>query len=366
MKYTKLMIALLAVLMIAVWGCERKVTNEIVQVVPGPLAGSEACMKCHGDTTLTFVVAQQGWKLSKHGIGALVGENRYNDISDTTCERCHTAEGFLGKITNTPVDTTHFSAIGCFTCHAPHTNGTLALRVDAPYTLLNGDVFDHGEANLCANCHHSRRDVRTYVADSVKLSTRYGPHYGNQGDMLNGSGGYEYAGYTYRNSAHTAVALNGCVDCHMAAPRNPELGGHTWNMAVGGEEGETQEITGCNNVHCHAGTVTDFDVDSAQTITDAYFDSLGHALVTAGLADFQVNVEDNDTGYVAKDKKIVKHKDSTGAVYNLMFIQSDRSEGVHNTKYALGLLKSSLNYIRTGDPNGVVGTRRTDNIYSSH
>jgi hypothetical protein len=364
MKRTMSITVLLAVALLALVGCERKVTTTIVQ--SNDFTSADACMQCHGDNDLAFVVAQEQWARSKHGIGATTAENRFNGISDTACERCHTAEGFLSLVTNTPVDTTHFSPIGCFTCHAPHTTGTLALRVTDPYTLLNGDVFNHGEANLCVNCHHARRDVRTYVADSVKLSTRFGPHHSNQGDMLTGAGGYEYASYTYTNSAHTNSAVDGCVNCHMGPSQSVELGGHTWNME--NESGE-QELAGCNHPNCHNGALTDFDYDGVQTTTLDYLDSLGAALYTAGLASYVIDtLEDGtiDTSYQPKDKKIIKSKDSCGAVYNYMFIKEDRSEGVHNTEYALGLLKSALNYIRTGDPNGATAVKYKTAVVASH
>jgi hypothetical protein len=41
-------------------------------------------------------------------------------------------------------------------------------------------------------------------------------------------------------------------------------------------------------------------------------------------------------------------------------VHEDRSEGIHNTEYAVGLLKSSLHYIATGDPNGVAPRDRRD------
>jgi hypothetical protein len=365
MKRTVIFTVLLCVLLLLALGCERKVTNTILK--DKDFTGADACMECHGDNDLAFEVAQVQWARSKHGIGETTGENRFADPADTTCERCHTAEGFLGLVTNTPVDTTHFSPIGCFTCHAPHTTGTLALRVTDPYTLKDGDVFDHGEGNLCVNCHHGRRDVRTYVADSVKLSERFGPHHSNQGDMLNGSGGYEYDGYTYSNSPHSNVAADGCINCHMASSQSASLGGHTWTMES--ESGE-QELAGCNNPTCHSPALEDFDYDGMQTTTLEYLDSLGEALYDAGLADYAIEeLEDGtvDTSYAPMVDKIVKSKDSTGALYNYLFIKEDRSEGVHNTEYALDLLQSALNFIRTGDPNGAPGTGSpVTGLYSAH
>ncbi len=366
MKRTVIFTILLCASLILALGCERKVTNTIVQ--DNTFAGADACMECHGDGDLKLVAAQTQWANSKHGEGATTILNA--NVGEGSCGECHTAEGFISAITDVPFDSSHYSSIGCFTCHAPHTTGTLALRVTEPYTLLNGDVFDHGEANLCVNCHHSRKDVRTTVADSVKLSSRFGPHHGPQGDMLNGSGGYEYDGYTYTNSPHSNVAVDGCIDCHMSPSVGVELGGHTWTMAAVTVEGEEQNLVGCNRSTCHNAEMKGFDSTGVQTSIVEYLDSLGAALYDVGLADYSIEeFEDGtaDTTYAPMGNRIVKSKDSTGAVYNYMFVKEDRSEGIHNTEYALGLLQSSLNFIRTGNASGVTAAVKSEpRTYSAH
>ena len=366
MKRPVIFTVLLGVLLLLAIGCERKVTNTIVQ--DHSFTGADACMQCHGDSDLKLVAAQAQWVNSKHGQGATTILNA--NVGDGSCERCHTAEGFLAYITGVTFDSSHYSSIGCFTCHAPHTTGTLALRVTAPVTLLNGVAFDHGEANLCATCHHSRRDVRSYVADSVQLSDRFGPHHGPQGDMLTGTGGYEYAGWTYTNSPHSNVAADGCIDCHMSPSIGVELGGHTWTMEAVTVEGTEQNLVGCNKSTCHSPALEDFDFHGVQTTIDAYLDSLGTALFDVGLVEYSIEESEGgvvDTTFAPTADRVVKSKDSTGAVYNYMFVKEDRSEGVHNTDYALGLLQSSLNFIRTGNPSTAPGVRisRLD-TYSSH
>ena len=37
--------------------------------------------------------------------------------------------------------------------------------------------------------------------------------------------------------------------------------------------------------------------------------------------------------------------DSAGAVWNYLIVEGDRSEGVHNAKYILGLLTSSIEFL---------------------
>ncbi|PWB71130.1 hypothetical protein C3F09_08235 [candidate division GN15 bacterium] len=353
MNRAKLLVTILALALLFVWGCERKVVNEIV-TQPSVLPGAEVCMECHGDSDLKLVAAQAQWERSKHGEGELT----FLDVNfgeGPTCEGCHTAEGYLSRITGTQFDSSHYSPIGCFTCHAPHTNGTLALRVNSAVTLGNGVSFDRGAADLCVSCHHSRRNVNTYVADSVKLSTHYGPHYSVQGDMLIGTGGYEYAGYTYENSPHQHVAADGCIDCHMSPSVGVFLGGHTWNMVATIEGEEAENLVGCNVQTCHNGERTAFDQDNVQTDLGALLDSLGQALFDAGIVDGT---------YTPVGDLIVKSRDTVGALYNFAFVADDRSEGIHNTAYAMGLLRSSLNFLLYHDPNGSVGAPALKTIAS--
>jgi hypothetical protein len=368
MKRTMFWTALLCVALLVAVGCERKVTNEIIQA--NDFTGADACMNCHGDSDLALAAAQAQWANSKHAEGGTTILNA--NVDEGACERCHTAEGFIAYITGVPFDSSHYSSIGCFTCHAPHSTGTLALRVTDPVTLGNGVAFDHGEANLCATCHQSRRDVRTYVADSVKFSSRssFGPHHSNQGDMLTGTGGYEYANYTYDNSPHSNVTANGCIDCHMSPSVGVELGGHTWTMEAETVEGTEINLVGCNVSTCHSPALEDFNYDRMQDTVQLFLDSLGSRLFAAGMAVYAVDTLEDGTvdtvGYKSKANKIVKNKDSSGAMYNYQFVWEDRSVGVHNTDYALGLLKSALNFIITGDPNGSPAWRPETGLVASH
>ncbi len=352
MKRTTLLLVFLAAALLFVWGCERNVTNTIVQ--DDSPTGADQCMTCHTDNDLALVAASAQWANSKHGIGetSIINAN----IGDGGCQGCHTAEGFLANVAGIPSDSSHFSSIGCFTCHAPHTTGTLGLRITDPYTLLNGEGFDKGNANLCAQCHHSRRNVNTYVADSVRFSVNYGPHYSNQSDMLSGTGGYEYAGYTYRTSPHINVTLEGCIDCHMSPSIGVVLGGHTWTMEAETVEGEMKNTVGCNTPNCHNGGLEEtFNYDGYVDSVQVLFDALRLELFAQGLLQYRSAPDDpvthDDSVMVPTDRLIVKSKDSTGAVFNYRYIYQDGSLGVHNSKYAIDLLQSSYNFITTGDPN---------------
>jgi len=345
-------------------GCERKIVNETA-----PNLAASACFTCHTDQDNALLAAKQEWENSVHASGNNIDRNRKESSRYQSCEKCHSHEGFVTKVTGVfPGDTTnrHFTVIGCFTCHAPHTNGNLTLRTESSVTLANGVIFDREAGNLCANCHQSRTDIRT-LANPTTLTNRFGPHHSNQGDMLMGTGGYEYGGYEYESSAHKNVATEGCINCHMAGGFANLVGGHTFNMA--NEEREFENLVGCNASQCHNGALTSLDptadedfnedgtTEGAQDEVEGLVEELRDELFTAGLLEWVV--EGADSSLLPKESKVTS-KDSAGAVYNYLFVHEDRSEGIHNTEYAVGLLKSSLHYIATGDPNGVAPRDRRD------
>lgn len=351
MRFSLITVALAAVLLLALLaGCEREV---IVEQVTGFELSS--CFTCHSDQDMDLVQAREQFEYSIHGSGENVDRNRLYQASYQGCEKCHTSEGFVAAVTGIPADGDAFTPISCFTCHAPHTEGNLSLRVNDAVNLADGTVFDRGKANLCASCHQSRRNVTTTVVDGVTLNSHWGPHYSNQADMLIGENSYEYANYTYTKSAHAAVADDGCVMCHMGDSRHPSIAGHSWNMR--NEDRDFEAIAGCNVSGCHQVTpITDLDrtadgdydwdgtVEGIQSEVHGLLDSLHVVLEAANLLDAE--------GHPVS--RSVATADSAGAVYNFLFVEEDRSVGVHNTDYAVGLLRSSINFIVHGNPNGMV------------
>jgi hypothetical protein len=331
------------------------------QVHSDNIGSIAACFECHDDASFGLVVRaiEHEHDNSIHATGENTDRNRNNSAFYASCEKCHTSEGFIAEVTGVPASGDHFSAIDCFTCHAPHTDGNFKLRVEDPVTLANGAPFDRGDANLCASCHQSRRDVNTTVVDDVELSEHWGPHHSNQADMLIAENAYEYAGYTYDVSPHANVATDGCIDCHMSAPMHESVAGHSWNMRnlVRGFE----NTTGCNVSSCHNGSVDDLDplaaadynwngvIEGIQQEVEGLLDTLELELVGVGIGVII------DGHLLPVDGRVVSAADSAGAMYNYLFVEEDRSLGVHNTDYAVGLLQSSIRYLTTGDPNGAPG-----------
>ncbi len=369
---TRKLLAILIAILVAVSfaACERKVTVEEVANGNGNGGGEPvSCFGCHSDQEFDLMYAQSQWEVSLHGIGETVERNRLNAGFYQACEQCHTHEGFLTQNTSFTHDGTQFSKIQCFTCHAPHTNGDFRLRVETSVTLADGVTdYDRGTSNVCAPCHQSRQNAATYVVDNTELGQRFGPHHSNQADMLLGENAYEYDGYSYTNSPHTNAAQNGCVDCHFDGSRDEFVGGHTFAMRH--EESGILNLDGCNQSGCH-GTdgLDEFDImadadydwdgttEGVQSEVTGLLDSLTVLLVNAGLA-----VEDEGEFYPAD--VTVSTADSAGAVFNWAFVHEDQSAGIHNTNHTVALLQSSINFLNTGDPNGVA--RRTIPMLASH
>ena len=315
------------ILLVVAAACDRNVTYTTEEVEPA------TCFNCHSDENTALVAAQLQWEHSVHGSSA--NTNR----SSTPCNGCHTSEGFKSRIeTGTvPALVENPTAIHCFTCHAPHTNGDFRLRVQTAQQLANGFSFDVGSANLCVSCHHARENVNTYVHTESGTTNipnnRWGPHHSVQGDMLFGSNGYEYAGYAYDRTEHRTATEDGCVDCHQKFTRNSKVGGHTWNMRWTDEDGTIQNTAAC--VPCH-GATTSFDINGVQTETAELVDSLKTILVGRGWVN-------PSTG--APVGGLTLTNDEAGAIWNYLMIEEDRSGGVHNRAYMQGLLKSAIEFL---------------------
>jgi hypothetical protein len=327
-----MVLAVIAAVGLALAACSRDITR-VEQVAAGP----QACFECHSDTSTFLVAAVQQWEHSKHASGETLNEN------DGECKGCHTSEGFVARATGTtaPDVIENPTSIHCFTCHAPHTNGDFRVRWTAVATLQNGASYDLKGGNLCVACHRSRRDVSTYITAKTSMTNRFGPHHGPQGDMLIGSNGYEYAGYTYERSTHRSATVDGCLDCHMRTTSRNVVGGHAFNMVWGEEGAEILNTAACAKCHGEIDDFAEVGDTFSQDSVDVLITDLEARLVAASLMA-------NGT-----PKSVKTSADSAGAVWNLLMAKEDRSHGVHNPRYIVGLLRSSIAYIKGTSPQGL-------------
>jgi hypothetical protein len=303
--------------------------------------GTQNCVLCHGSSQL-IAAKQFQWEHSVHATGGNYDHNQ------TSCAGCHTSQGFLERIeTNSPLGVTA-EAIenplpqNCYTCHQIHrtyTDADWAFTQEDPVTLWEGgQTVDLGKGNLCISCHQSRvvnpalPDASTGGLVNIQ-TTRYGPHHGPQGVMLPGLNGYEVEGpQAYENSAHTLLLANNtsnaCIVCHMGTAQATESGGHTFRVIS--EEGDINTAA-CVACHPVAADVKAL-VEDRQAQIEEKLAELEQLLVDRGLYDAAKgqNLKGDFTGHEA------------GALYNLKFVEEDKSRGVHNFKYAYALLTNSI------------------------
>ena len=305
------------------------------------------CAQCHDDPPGHIHVAE--WNNSVHAI------TTRDPAGNATCVGCHTAYGFIGRIEGDTTTNTAYAPINCQTCHEPHgatLPGTNApnpyiIRTLAAVTLMDGTVITNaGEGLLCMQCHHSRQNAAVYAATS-RGSAYFGPHEGPQADMLEGVNGFTY-GQAIPSSAHANAVSNSCVACHMQTiastdPAYLHAGGHTFENSYNGED----LVAACQS--CHGAAVTTFDFPLQ--------DYNGDGVIQGVQTEVQSLLNRLST-YLPPDNSVKSSLTITStwtqpqleAAYNWLFVEKDGSLGIHNTAYAVGLLKSSIANL-TGDAN---------------
>jgi cytochrome c1 len=307
-------------------------------------AGSGSCNQCHDAPT--HHVKGTEWKSSMHAVTTADATGTGRE----TCVGCHTDNGFIGRIEGAAKVDTTYGAINCQTCHEPHgqTAPSAAphlIRAMASVKLADGtNVTNAGEGTLCMNCHQSRQNAQVYAA-TTPGSAHFGPHEGPQADMLQGVNGFTY-GKQIPTSAHAFVVKDTCVACHMqtVATTDPgflQVGGHTFKPSATLAGTNTQEsLTGaCQN--CHGPEITNFDfplfdynndgsIEGVQTEVQHLLDQLSALLPPNGNAKTSLTIDSTWT------------RPQLEAAYNWLFVNNDGSHGVHNTAYAVGLLKASI------------------------
>jgi hypothetical protein len=318
------------------------------------------------------------------------------------CVRCHSAEGFVTFVAN-PKNPAAWSneegAIGCATCHDPHSEANFAqLRVVGKPVEIPFEVKkDVGLSAICMTCHNAR----TNPADAIKSSF---PHYSSVAELLNDTGGVTY-GATVPNSPHSMLVgaapvpnpaykdqttakflwskvgdnkgnIPGpCVVCHMAAglhdakdPNVYKVGDHSFNTVS--PDGKFEYGAACKSCH---GEVKDFNlkakadydgngkVEGVQDEVKGLLNVLWKALEAKG-------VKKVDTGYPYAtlprdaqgnvDDKIDNAWYNFRTVYGVMWGTAGpgnegKAQAVHNFKRSVALLQLSLKDLTGSLPAGM-------------
>ncbi len=296
---------------------------------PAGADGSDAaasCSQCHDDTDLV-PGKQAAVALSGH-----MTDGAYLYAGGRAgCTGCHSSEGMTAMIAagigpddveTAPVNP---SPPDCRTCHNIHTTNTdadWALSTTAPVELLlvEGEVYDQGDGNLCATCHIARRGPAYYEigvgTEFTVSSSHMGPHHGAEPEMLLGVGA---VGISDSVSIHYTLVDDGCPTCHVGPSDS-----HTF----------VATLEGCTD--CHADLDT-FDRNDVQTELEVLYHELGELLETAGL----VHLDDEDGMYHPVQDAVGTVAEGQ-AMWNLLFYQEDGSAGIHNPAYAENMLEYAL------------------------
>lgn len=307
--------------------------------------GSGVCAQCHASGTNHIKSTE--WVSSTHAAVTTYTSGAGRE----DCVRCHTGLGFIDKMKGVKTVDTAYTPVNCQTCHeshgrtAPATNKLLIRNLE-PVKLMDGTVVNNaGNGAVCMNCHQARQNASVYVTTTVG-SARFGPHHGPQADMLAGANGYTYGQYI-PSSAHGFVVEDTCAHCHMQpntdtkGPSFLKAGGHTFKMTKPGDDANppVYMVEACYKCHGPNASLFDFqlmDYDGDGVISGVQFEIKGLLNKLA----LQLPPVGQPKDSLAIDATWTRAQ--LAAAYNYQFVKEDGSFGIHNTAYAVGLLKASI------------------------
>jgi hypothetical protein len=294
-----------------------------------------------------------------HPIGSMWQQSLHASIpsashaNSTGCYPCHNGTAFvkwIGNKANPGYNTATDNlapSISCAVCHDPHdATNPFQLRTVSVDSLMNGyKPTSGGMGQLCMNCHHSRYNVATKVTSTAPyygFSNYYGPHQNPQADMLFGQNAYEYGEQIAGLQTHGIAVKDACVTCHMQDVGSAASPNHTWSMT----DSTGNDLVGvCQN--CHGASITSFDDVKAFADYDGNGVIEGVQTEIQGMLDklkarLPLDASGNPVTSMADSLKVKNHPDTIQAIYDYYFVLNDGSMGVHNTKYAVALLRAAL------------------------
>lgn len=320
------------------------------------------CGQCHTGSHNPFL---EEWESSPHNSVGF-------QAASSSCQGCHEGvaasirlSGDLstfygsGTIADRP-DTSDqpLTPISCAVCHSPH-------QADNPHQIRTVDdvhlveansespvVSEGGTGKICMQCHHARRSADTQLDEGY---AHFGPHGNPQADMLSAKSAYHGvadASFPWAAPSHLYIE-NSCRTCHMymkeyESEDNPAIKGHTFQPTV----------EAC--AKCH-GTISDFeeimardDFDGDGTVEGLHdeVEGLLHLLEEALVAD-GLDTTGTDVEHALGDTSLSTYKQRQ-AGYNWVFVEADKSHGIHNPDYAIQLLQQSYKHLTGSLPRNAV------------
>jgi PKD repeat protein len=337
-------------------GCDKLVT-EVNNITVYDTTIGKQCQACHTDKNDKFIVIPRAqWANSRHSSARLLETPVLLDgrlQTATACAAaCHSGNGYVTSILGgSAADTTQPSAINCFTCHLPHTIPNDPASIDSlrgaslAVTLANDAKYIWGKSNMCANCHRATNPPPSGTTD-VTLDSHFGPHFGAQADVFNGTAGFRFDTGVVVTS-HTLFRFpNGCINCHYGKGQGYDFGEHTFRMQYHDAEHDTTPYTAnCSKgAGCHTAKVVSnfFDIDSATSSVPRgdsimfYGDTLRRLLESSYVLD-----PADTTGRMFRTGDIVPAL-AAKVTYNYLLYRLDGSRGIHQPRLINTLLRESF------------------------
>ncbi len=327
--------------------------------------GNSTCMECHkNDTDLKLKMNQ--FEHSAHFIEGAEHTGYGSNYAGGSCSMCHSHDGFKKAVD----DGTNYGGIhdkvtpmSCYTCHKIHETYTqddyeLHYYTEVDLYLNENDVFTdlvvdmtnqwsdpEGASNTCAKCHQPRHRGDSQpdpsqsgtIDISAGAAGHWGPHYGAQGAIFGGVGGY--IGTTDPTAPSDDKGHHSCKSCHMSSkyvtPATGNygvyVGGHS--MALRNSDDEIP-FDKCNE--CHTDNGATIDLNAMMVSTKAMLDLLGDDLMDAGIMDEEGHL----IGGTWTHQQLA-------AYWNYALVKNDGSYGIHNPHYIEDLIVAARSYLGT-------------------
>ena len=245
------------------------------------------CGRCHEAADAGASDRVTEWATSAHAQSHLASEGGVS-AGDPSCAGCHTAQGFVARMTGAGALTTALDEplpITCAACHDPH--------AATHHASLRRDLRD----DVCRQCHTDD--------GHDEFETPHAPH----AQMFAGEGGYEY-GETLASSRHSNIATAGCATCHY--PTQDGAIGHSFQV----------DPLSCAACHPESDNSSAFDWSEPMAEVRSQYNLLVWDLD-------HTPAEFHDTPEYQR------------ALFNKEFVERDGSGGAHNYLYAKRLLELS-------------------------
>jgi hypothetical protein len=175
-------------------------------------------------------------------------------------------------------------------------------------------------------------------------------------------------GETLGKTNHPALLENACASCHMKVTENVDSegnvilsGGHTFSMTTPDGVDNVAACAPCHSFESFEAIDIEFngtkDLDGDGSEEGLQMEVAGNVIRSIANVNY-LHLDSQDIGVIDSTWSLVQAQ----AYYNYDAILEDRSGGMHNPKFAVGLLDATLNELKNA-----VGVAKTDilpNTYS--